>query len=169
MRERGVGRFSVEIDRPHRPGHAREGKRVGLVLVALAAGLTADVLGLGVEEPCGRRWCQRERVAGTAVGFPRLADGFGPPQPEHQNGDCSDQRRDNRQSCLCAHVDSLARLPERMTRLWSFSLTAVEWNSSVKRNNSGRGGIRTHTPLSRYRILSPVRLPVPPLGHQGAA
>ena len=34
----------------------------------------------------------------------------------------------------------------------------------AKGSSSGRGGIRTHTPVSGYRILSPVRLPVPPLG-----
>ena len=38
--------------------------------------------------------------------------------------------------------------------------------SSAKRSNSGRGGIRTHTPLTGYGILSPVRLPVPPLGRR---
>ncbi len=31
--------------------------------------------------------------------------------------------------------------------------------------NNGRGGDRTRTPVTRYGILSPVRLPIPPLGH----
>ena len=39
----------------------------------------------------------------------------------------------------------------------------------AKGSSSGRGGIRTHTPLTGYGILSPVRLPVSPLGRQRAA
>ena len=44
-----------------------------------------------------------------------------------------------------------------------------EVRRGAKGSSSGRGGIRTHTPLTGYGILSPVRLPVPPLGRQRAA
>jgi hypothetical protein len=43
-----------------------------------------------------------------------------------------------------------------------------EVRRGAKGSSSGRGGIRTHTPLTGYGILSPVRLPVSPLGHQEA-
>ena len=53
------------------------------------------------------------------------------------------------------------------------SLQIAELDDDVRRgakgSSSGRGGIRTHTPLTGYGILSPVRLPVPPLGRQRAA
>ena len=41
--------------------------------------------------------------------------------------------------------------------------------SSPNRCQSGRGGDRTRTLLSEYGILSPVRLPVSPLGRRGTA
>jgi hypothetical protein len=33
----------------------------------------------------------------------------------------------------------------------------------------GRGGARTRTGLAPHRILSPVRLPIPPLGQRGVS
>ncbi len=38
--------------------------------------------------------------------------------------------------------------------------------NSASRCDNGRGGTRTRTPLARYGILSPVRLPIPPLGQK---
>ena len=36
-------------------------------------------------------------------------------------------------------------------------------------NTSGRGGARTRTDLTVHGILSPVRLPIPPLGRSGTS
>lgn len=35
----------------------------------------------------------------------------------------------------------------------------------IKIKSGGQGGTRTHTEIALQRILSPLRLPIPPLGH----
>src|SRR5580704_11611098 len=49
----------------------------------------------------------------------------------------------------------------RRSPKWSRVFTETNWTLEVR---IGRGGARTRTSLTGHRILSPVRLPIPPLG-----